>query len=226
VNVAALISGSGAFARVAHANRDRLGAARLALVVCDRPNAALDFFARETDVPTVLVDYDDHPGRDAAEREIARACEAHAVDRLFLTYRRLVGPVLLERFPGRIYNLHLGLLPAFPGLEAVRAAHRSGALFAGATVHQVDAGADTGPIASQVVVPRGPAETEAELTHRVFRHAAALYVDALRKVGAGPPEPAGGGLRLRGARYGALPFNPALDVPLEDLRFPQPPPAE
>ncbi len=224
VNVAALVSRTGAFARVAYANRDQIPDAHLALVICDRKSDAYDYFRTETDVPVVLVDYSLHAERDTAERSIVDACHDHDIDVLFLTFRRLIGSVLLNAFPDRIYNLHPALLPMFPGLNGIQETYEHGTLFAGATVHLVDADMDSGPIASQVVISRDPAESERDFTHRIFQHGAALYVDAIGKVSRSTARTGGSRVLFENARYGTQPFNPDLDIDFDSLRFPQPRP--
>ena len=73
---------------------------------------------------------------------------------------RLLSPVFVRAFPGRIVNIHPALLPAFPGLDAQRQAFEHGVKVSGATVHLVDEGLDSGPIVAQEAV-RGPLERHA-----------------------------------------------------------------
>ena len=79
---------------------------------------------------------------------------AHRVDLVCLAgFMRLLSPVFVRAFPGRIVNIHPALLPAFPGLDAQRQAWEHGAKVSGATVHLVDEGLDSGPIVAQEAVP-------------------------------------------------------------------------
>ncbi|HEY6878129.1 MAG TPA: formyltransferase family protein, partial [Polyangiales bacterium] len=68
-------------------------------------------------------------------------------------FMRLIGTALLERFPGKIINVHPALLPAFPGLDAPAQAIAARVRISGCTVHLVDAGIDTGPVLAQAAVP-------------------------------------------------------------------------
>jgi phosphoribosylglycinamide formyltransferase-1 len=82
-------------------------------------------------------------------------------------FMKLLGPVFLDRFGGRIINTHPALLPAFPGAHGVRDALAYGVRVTGTTVHLVDAGVDTGPILAQEPVRVDPADDEAELHERI-----------------------------------------------------------
>ena len=68
-------------------------------------------------------------------------------------FMRVLGAPLLERFPGRIINVHPALLPAFPGHNGPQDALAGGVRVSGCTVHVVDSGVDTGPIIAQAAVP-------------------------------------------------------------------------
>jgi phosphoribosylglycinamide formyltransferase-1 len=79
----------------------------------------------------------------------------------------LLTPAFLDRFPGRIVNVHPSLLPAFPGTRAIQDALAAGVERTGVTVHLVDEGVDTGPVLAQEEVPVSPAETLEERIHAV-----------------------------------------------------------
>jgi phosphoribosylglycinamide formyltransferase-1 len=73
----------------------------------------------------------------------------------------------LERFPGRVVNVHPSLLPAFPGARPLEQALAAGARETGVTVHLVDEGVDSGPILAQEPVPILPGDTPESLRERV-----------------------------------------------------------
>ena len=109
------------------------------------------------------------PGGDDAT--LAETLDAVAPDAIVLAgYLRIVGPAVRARFDGRILNVHPSLLPAFPGLHAVRDALAAGVAITGVTVHLVDATLDGGPIVAQEPVPVLPGDDEATLLERL--HAA------------------------------------------------------
>ena len=92
---------------------------------------------------------------------------------------RLVGPVLLGRFPGRILNIHPALLPSFPGLDAQEQALRHGVKVSGCTVHFVDAGTDTGPIVAHQAVAVRPGDDVGSLSRRILRQEHRLFPKAI-----------------------------------------------
>jgi phosphoribosylglycinamide formyltransferase-1 len=82
---------------------------------------------------------------------------------------RLLGPTFLSAFPGRVLNVHPALLPAFPGHDVWPQQIAHGVKLAGATVHFVDAGVDTGPIVIQGAVPALDADGPDELAERILQ---------------------------------------------------------
>jgi phosphoribosylglycinamide formyltransferase-1 len=99
---------------------------------------------------------------------------------------RIVTPVLLGAYPGRIMNIHPSLLPSFPGLHAQRQALEYGVKISGCTVHLADEGVDSGPILMQRAVEVEDGDTEETLSarilaeeHRVYWRAIALMFDRL-----------------------------------------------
>lgn len=99
---------------------------------------------------------------------LTAACAEHSPDLIVSAgFLKLVGPEFLSRFGGRYVNTHNALLPAFPGIHGPRDALAYGVKVAGATLHFVDAGIDTGPIIAQVAVPVLDDDTEETLTERI-----------------------------------------------------------
>ena len=108
-------------------------------------------------------------------------------------FMRILSPVYVRAFAGRSLNIHPSLLPAFPGLHAQRQALDHGAKVAGATVHFVDEGMDSGPIVLQASVPVEPGDTEETLSARILVQEHRLYPEAIRLF-------AEGRLRIEGRR--------------------------
>ena len=137
---------------------DRIAAgeldARVALVVGNEPKAAGLAAARQRGVPTLVVDHRGAPTREEHDRKMAEALEAKGVRLVCLAgYMRLLSPWFIERFEGRVLNIHPSLLPSFPGRDAQRQAIEAGVRLSGCTVHFVDERVDSGPIILQEVVP-------------------------------------------------------------------------
>ncbi|QCQ90057.1 phosphoribosylglycinamide formyltransferase [Rhodococcus sp. SGAir0479] len=110
----------------------------------------------------------DHADRDAWDVALTAAVAAHQPDLVVSAgFMKILGPVFLERFGGRIINTHPALLPAFPGAHAVRDALAYGVKVTGSTVHLVDDGIDTGPILAQEPVEIRVDDDEAALHERI-----------------------------------------------------------
>jgi phosphoribosylglycinamide formyltransferase 1 len=82
-------------------------------------------------------------------------------------YMHLLTPTFLDRFPGRVLNVHPSLLPAFPGARAIEDALAAGVAETGVTVHWVDEGLDSGEVIRQEPVAVQPAETLEQRIHAV-----------------------------------------------------------
>ena len=112
-----------------------------------------------------LSDFTDRRRRDEA---IADWLEEHGVELVVCAgYMHLLDPVFLERFPGRVVNVHPAPLPDFPGAHPLEDLLAAGASEAAATVHLVDEGVDTGPVLASEPVPVLPGDSVASLRERV-----------------------------------------------------------
>jgi phosphoribosylglycinamide formyltransferase 1 len=124
--------------------------------------------AAKHDLPTFVCRVADHAERSGWDTALTAACAGHRPDLVVSAgFRKLVGPGFLAAFGGRYVNTHNALLPAFPGMHGPRDALAYGVKVAGATLHFVDGGVDTGPIIAQVTVPVRDDDTEESLTERI-----------------------------------------------------------
>jgi phosphoribosylglycinamide formyltransferase-1 len=94
-------------------------------------------------------------------------------------FMRILTPAFVQHYAGRLLNIHPSLLPAFPGLHTHQRAIEAGCKFAGATVHQVTAELDHGPILAQAVVPVLPGDTADALAARVLTQEHLMYPQAI-----------------------------------------------
>ncbi len=123
-------------------------------VVSDRKKAAALEFAEKRGIPTRVVSLRRGDDRDSWNESLADEVAALKPDLIVLAgFMRVLGAPLLERFPGRIINVHPALLPSFPGHSGPQDALDRHVRISGCTVHIVDAGVDTGPILAQAAVP-------------------------------------------------------------------------
>jgi phosphoribosylglycinamide formyltransferase-1 len=181
--IAVLVSGSGTNlqALMESAERDDCPA-EIAVVVSNRGDAFGLERARQAGIEAVHVP---HLGKERVqfERDLVSALQTRSIDWVFLAgFGRILTPVFLDAFAGRVLNIHPALLPRFPGLHAQQQAYDAGVLFSGATVHFVDAGTDTGPIIAQGVVSRLAADTVEDFSSRILRMEHRLYPMVLRWV--------------------------------------------
>ena len=93
---------------------------------------------------------------------------------------RILTPSFVQHYAGRLINIHPSLLPAFPGLHTHERAIAAGCKFAGATVHQVTAELDHGPILAQAIVPVLPGYTADALAARVLTQEYVIYPAAIK----------------------------------------------
>jgi phosphoribosylglycinamide formyltransferase-1 len=188
--------------------------AQVAAVICNVPGARALERAREAGVPAVLLPHKEFPSREAFDGALLHTLLEHGVELVCLAgFMRMITPTLLRAFENRILNIHPSLLPAFPGMHAVRQALEAGVRVSGCTVHIVDEGTDTGPIVIQAAVPVLGGDTEVTLAarilaceHRCYPHAIRLFAEGRARVREGrvqiDAEPAAADARL---------FSPALD---------------
>lgn len=164
-----LVSGSGTnLQALLDATADPAYGAAVVAVGADRDGIAALDRADAAGVPTFVVKLTDHRDRAGWDHALTEQCAAHAPDLIVSAgFLKLVGPVFLTAFAGRYLNTHNALLPAFPGIHGPRDALAYGVKLAGATLHFVDAGMDTGPIVAQVAVPVLADDTEESLTERI-----------------------------------------------------------
>lgn len=141
---------------------------RVSAVISDRTHTGAEKIARARGLQTEVVSPKAHPSREAWDLALRDAVARHAPDLVVLAgFMRLIGPGFLARFGDRTINIHPSLLPAFPGLRSPEQALEHGARITGCTVHQVDAGTDTGPILAQAAVPVVPGDTAESLHARI-----------------------------------------------------------
>lgn len=137
-------------------------------VAGDRPDAPALDRGRGAGVPVAVFPRDAYPDRAARDAALAARVEAWGAELVVLAgYMALLDPGFVDRFAGRIVNVHPSLLPAFPGLRAIEQALDHGVRVAGATVHLVDHGVDTGAILAQGAVDVLPGDTPADLHDRI-----------------------------------------------------------
>jgi phosphoribosylglycinamide formyltransferase-1 len=124
--------------------------------------------ARSAGVATAVFSLDCQAAREERDLVMATWLEERGVELVVLAgFMEILTRAFLDRFPGRIINVHPSLLPAFPGTHAIADALAAGVKTTGVTVHYVDEGIDTGPVIAQERVPVEPSGTLEERIHAV-----------------------------------------------------------
>lgn len=155
--------------------------AGIAFVGSDKESAAGLEKARALGLETRFFSYKN--GKAAAEAEIAEAAETARADWIILAgYMRILSPAFVNRFAGRIINIHPSLLPAFPGAHAIDDAWEYGVKVTGVTVHIVDEFVDHGVILAQKAVEICEDDTRETLEAKIHKTEHALYKSVLNKL--------------------------------------------
>ena len=191
-NIVILISGDGsnmeAIIRAAKAqNWEKHLQARVAAVISNRPSAKGLGLAQHHGVTTQVVD---HPSfanfpnpRKAFDTALIKEIDQYAPALVVLAgFMRILTPMFVAHYEGRLVNIHPSLLPAFPGLHTHQRAIEAGCQFAGATVHQVSAELDHGHILAQAIVPVLEGDTAEGLAARVLTQEHLIYPAAIAKL--------------------------------------------
>jgi len=160
--------------------------ARVKVVIANRPGAQALERARTAGVKALTISHKEFVDREAFDRTLAQALREADVNWVVLAgFMRVLTPEFLSWYPGRIINIHPSLLPAFPGMDAVKQALDYGVKLTGCTVHFVDHGVDSGRIIAQRAVPVATGDDLASLAARIRSAEHELFVDVLREIAAG-----------------------------------------
>ena len=155
--------------------------AQVAAVVSNRADAKGLQFAAAHGIATAVVDHKAHATREAFDAALAATIDGFAPDLVVLAgFMRILGAAFVQRYDGRLLNIHPSLLPAFPGLHTHQRALEAGCKAAGATVHFVTAELDHGPIVMQSVVPVLAGDDEDTLAARVLATEHVIYPQSVR----------------------------------------------
>lgn len=192
--VAILISGRGSnMAALIEAARQTDFPAEVAVVISNRADAGGLTRAEASGIPTVTIESKPF-GKDRAafEAVLQAALDQHRVELICLGgFMRLFTAEFVQRWYGRMLNIHPSLLPSFPGLDPQGQALRAGVKISGATVHFVIPETDAGPILMQGAVAVADDDTPETLAQRILGIEHRIYPEALRLL-------AGGAVRLEG----------------------------
>jgi phosphoribosylglycinamide formyltransferase-1 len=191
-NIVILISGDGtnmgAILRAAKAAKwEKNLQAQVVAVISNRPNAKGLALAQQHGITTQVVDHTifaNTPNpREAFDQALITEIDKFKPTLVVLAgFMRILTPMFVAHYEGRLINIHPSLLPAFPGLHTHQRAIDAGCKFAGATVHQLTAELDHGHILAQAVVPILDNDTSDSLAARVLTQEHLIYPAAIEKL--------------------------------------------
>ena len=176
-SLAVLISGRGSNLQ-AFIDACRTGGldARISVVISNKPDAAGLERAEKAGIPTHCVSHLNYDSREAFDQALVDCLDNYRVDLVVLAgFMRILTPVFIRPFAGRLMNIHPSLLPKYPGLDTHQRALDAGDRVAGATVHFVTAELDGGPPVLQARVPILPDDTADLLAERVVVEEHVIY---------------------------------------------------
>src|SRR6266700_2927352 len=186
--VAILISGRGSnMAALIEAARAKDFPAEIAVVISNRADAGGLESAKTAGIPTLVIESKPFGNdRAAFEAVLQPALDQHKVELICLGgFMRLFTAEFVQRWYGRMLNIHPSLLPSFPGLDPHGQALRAGVKISGATVHFVIPETDAGPILMQGAVAVADDDTPEALAARILAIEHRIYPEALRLLASG-----------------------------------------
>lgn len=168
-------------------------------VISNRADAPGLAFAAARSIPTAVVEHRRFPTREAFDEALALEIDRFAPQLVALAgFMRILTPAFVERYAGRMLNIHPSLLPAYPGLATHERALADGAKVHGCTVHFVTRELDHGPIVIQGRVPVLAGDTPQSLAARVLEQEHVVYPRAVRWFLDGDLVIRGGEVRVKG----------------------------
>ena len=139
------------------------------VILTNRPEAGVIERARRWQIPLEIVPSKGYKDRSAYDKLVVDALARYNIDTVVLAgWMRILSPVFLDAYPGRVVNLHPALLPSFKGATAIADAYTHGARISGCSVHIVNPELDGGPLIIQAAVPvKGTQEEFEAQIHRM-----------------------------------------------------------
>jgi phosphoribosylglycinamide formyltransferase-1 len=182
MNIAVFASGRGTnFAAIIRTTKLGKIKANLSLLVCDNPKAGAIGKAKRAGVKVALVKREDFSNKKDFEDRIIQHLEENKIDLIVLAgFMCLLSPEFVERYKGRIINIHPALLPSFKGTEGIKDAFDYGVKVTGVTVHFVDEKTDHGPIILQAAIKIEENDTLESLEAKIHKVEHKLYPEAVR----------------------------------------------
>lgn len=183
--LAFLVSGNGSNMAnlIQRIKKGEIRGAEAALVISNKPDVKALVRALEFGIPSVVIAHGDYNSRESFDEALSECLARHKIDFVCLCgFMRILTEGFVQKYYGRLINIHPAFLPDFPGGHAIRDAWNAKAKETGVTVHFVDTGVDTGTVILQKKVPVLPGDTLESLETRVHETEYNVYPEALNLV--------------------------------------------
>lgn len=185
-SVVILISGRGSNLNALIDHAKQTGAYQIRAVISNRPSAAGLALAQAAGLDTAILDHTEYDSREAFDSALAGLIDQYQPNWVVLAgFMRVLTEGFVNRYLGRLVNIHPSLLPAFPGLKTHQQALDAGVRVHGVTVHLVTPELDHGPIVDQAVLRVLPEDTPETLAARVLELEHQIYPRALSALASG-----------------------------------------
>ena len=205
------VSGGGHLFRAAAVHSEQLSIEPALVVLDGHAKQELEGFCRDREIRCVRLP--NELSKDQFNEKITSICADANLDLLCLTFDRIVPPELVTHYRGRIINVHMGLLPAFKGINALQRAISNNVRFAGATIHEVDEQIDHGPQIAQCIVSIRRLETAEQLGGRLFGLLRLMFLQVIAWYSCGRVlKGEDGHIWVRDAVYGEIPVSPSIEM--------------
>lgn len=185
-SVVILISGRGSNLNALIDHAKQTGAYQIRAVISNRPSAAGLALAQAAGLDTAILDHTEYDSRESFDSALAGLIDQYQPDWVVLAgFMRVLTEGFVNRYLGRLVNIHPSLLPAFPGLKTHQQALDAGVRVHGVTVHLVTPELDHGPIVDQAMLRVLPGDTPETLAARVLELEHQIYPRALSALASG-----------------------------------------
>lgn len=181
-NIVIVISGSGTnMVAIAEQVKSQQLEAKISAVICNRPEAAGVQKAKDRDIPVEIVDHTEFNSREDFDIALMRAIDEYDPDLVVLAgFMRILTPSFVQRYEGRMLNIHPSLLPKHKGVNTHKKALEAGDAEHGVTIHFVTEDLDGGPNIIQAIVPVLDGDDEVSLSYRVQQQEYVIYPIAIK----------------------------------------------
>ncbi|MGB2601462.1 MAG: phosphoribosylglycinamide formyltransferase [Candidatus Omnitrophota bacterium] len=183
MNIAVFVSGNGSNlqALIDAEARGELAAGKITLIICDQPEALALERAEKAEIKTFVLEAAGVASREEYDKKVAKELEKENIELIVLAgFMRILSGDFVDKYQGRIMNIHPALLPAFKGTHGIRDAVEYGVKVTGVTVHFVDQGLDSGPVILQKCVPIEKEDTMDTLEEKIHSEEHKMYPEAVR----------------------------------------------